>query len=81
LLLNTGIGQSTGPYREERELAFRDIDKKLYNLFYKILIKDPVEHITLWEVKRHLWVICDINDIIRWLEASDLSQKTAGKRI
>ncbi|KAH7304815.1 hypothetical protein BKA65DRAFT_560308 [Rhexocercosporidium sp. MPI-PUGE-AT-0058] len=41
----------------------------------------PAERIKLREVKRHSWVVCDIDDITGWLEASDLSQKTAGKRI
>jgi [calcium/calmodulin-dependent protein kinase] kinase len=81
LPLNTGIGQSTGPYREERELAFGDIDEELYNLLRRMLIKDPAERITLREVKRHPWVIRDIDDIIGWLEASDPSRRTAGKRI
>jgi [calcium/calmodulin-dependent protein kinase] kinase len=46
-----------------------------------MLIKDPAERIKLREVKRYLWVICNINNIIRWLEDSDSSQRTVGKRI
>jgi [calcium/calmodulin-dependent protein kinase] kinase len=79
--LNTDKGLSTRPYREERELAFEDIDEELYDLLRRMLIKDPAERIKLWEVKRHPWVIRDIDDIIGWLEATDPSRRTAGRRI
>jgi [calcium/calmodulin-dependent protein kinase] kinase len=81
LPLNTVMGLSTGPYREEGELAFEDIDEELYDLLRRMLIKDPAERIKLWEVKRHPWVIRDIDDIIGWLEATDPSRRTAGRRI
>jgi [calcium/calmodulin-dependent protein kinase] kinase len=79
--LNTDIGLSTHPHREEGELAFEDIDEELYDLLRRMLIKDPAERIKLREVKRHSWVIRDIDDIIRWLEDSDLSRRTVGRRI
>jgi len=79
--LNTGMSLSTGPYREEGELAFEDIDEELYDLLSRMLIKDPAERIKLREVKRHPWVVRDIDDIIGWPEASDPSRRTAGKRI
>ncbi|KAH9214574.1 hypothetical protein DL95DRAFT_389308 [Leptodontidium sp. 2 PMI_412] len=68
---NTGMNLSTGPYREEGELIFEDIDEELYDLLSKILIKDPAERFKLREVKRHRG----------WLEASDPSRGTASKRI
>ncbi|KAH9204256.1 kinase-like domain-containing protein [Leptodontidium sp. 2 PMI_412] len=61
--LNTGMSLSTGPYREEGELAFEDIDEELYDLLSRLLIKDPAERIKLREVKRHSWVVRDIDDI------------------
>ena len=79
--LNTGMGLSTRPYREEGELVFEDIDKELYDLLRRMLIKDPAERIKLREVKRHPWVIRDIDHIIRWLEDSDPSRRTVGKMI
>jgi [calcium/calmodulin-dependent protein kinase] kinase len=66
---------STGLYREEGELAFEDIDEELYNLLRRMLIKDPVERTKLSEVKRHPWVIRDIDDIGVWLETSDPSRR------
>ncbi|KAH6704378.1 kinase-like domain-containing protein, partial [Leptodontidium sp. MPI-SDFR-AT-0119] len=79
--LNTGTSLSTGPYREEGELAFEDIDEELYDLLSRMLIKDPAERIKLREVKHHSWVVRDIDDIMGWLEVSDPSRRAAGKRI
>ncbi|KAH7402969.1 kinase-like domain-containing protein [Cadophora sp. MPI-SDFR-AT-0126] len=75
------IGPSAGPYREEGELAFEDINDELYDLLRRMLIKDPVERMKLMEVKRHPWVIRGIDNIVGWLDDSDPSQKTAGRRI
>jgi serine/threonine protein kinase len=79
--LNKRMGLSTGPYREEGELAFEDIDNELYDLLRRMLIKDPVERIKLRDVKCHPWVTRDIDNIIGWLDGSDPSRKTAGRRI
>ncbi|KUJ06603.1 kinase-like protein [Mollisia scopiformis] len=74
-------GPSTGPYREEGELAFEDIDDELYDLLRRMLIKDPTERMKLREVKRHPWVVRGIDNIIGWLDDTDPSRKTAGRRI
>ncbi|KAE8448892.1 hypothetical protein EG329_008688 [Mollisiaceae sp. DMI_Dod_QoI] len=74
-------GPSTGPYREEGELAFEDIDDELYDLLRRMLIKDPAERMKLREVKRHPWVVRGIDNIIGWLDDTDPSRKTAGRRI
>ena len=72
---------SIGPYREDGELAFEDIDDELYDLLRRMLIKDPMERIKLREVKRHPWVIRGIDNFIGWLDDTDPSRKTAGRRI
>lgn len=79
--LNRRTGPSTGPYREDAELAYEDIDEELYDLLKRMLVKDPTERMKLREVKRHPWVIRDIDNIIGWLDDTDPSRKTAGKRI
>jgi [calcium/calmodulin-dependent protein kinase] kinase len=79
--LNLRIGPSTGPYREEGELAFEDIDDVLYDLLRRMLIKDPTERIKLREIKRHPWVVRGIDNILGWIDDSDPSRKTAGRRI
>lgn len=62
--LNTGMGLSTSPCREEGELAFEDIDEELYDLLSRMLIRDPAERIKLREIKRHPWVVRGIDDIV-----------------
>lgn len=79
--INKRIGPSTGPYRDDGELAFEDIDDELYDLLRRMLIKDPTERIKLREVKRHPWVIQGIDNILGWIDDSDPSRKTAGRRI
>jgi serine/threonine protein kinase len=78
---NFRIGPSTGPYREDGELAFEEIDDELYDLLRRMLIKDPTERIKLREVKRHPWVIHGISNFIGWLDDTDPSRRTAGRRI
>lgn len=79
--LSKRTGPTTGPYREDAELSYEEIDDELHDLLRRMLIKDPVERMKLREVKRHPWVIRDIDNIIGWLDDSDPSRKTAGKRI
>lgn len=77
----TRIGPSTGPYREDGELAFEDIDAELFDLLRRMLIKDPTERIKLREIKRHPWVIHGIDNVLGWIDDTDPSRKTAGMRI
>ena len=79
--LTRRAGPSTGPYREDGELAYEDIDDELYDLLRRMLIKDPVERMKLREVKRHPWTIRGMDNIIGWLDDSDPSRRTAGRRI
>ncbi|KAH7408057.1 hypothetical protein BKA64DRAFT_572445 [Cadophora sp. MPI-SDFR-AT-0126] len=75
------IGPSTGPYREEGELAFEEIDVELYDLLKRMLIKDPSERIRLREVKRHPWVTRGISNVMGWVDDTDPSRTTDGRRI
>ena len=79
--INKRIGPSTGPFREDAELKFEDIDDELYDLLGRMLIKDPTERIKLREVKRHPWVIRGIDNILGWIDDSDPSRRSAGRRI
>ena len=79
--MNLRVGPSTGPYREEGELAFEDVDDELYDLLRRMLIKDPTERIKLREIKRHPWLVRGIDNILGWIDDSDPSRKTAGRRI
>ncbi|KAK2625372.1 hypothetical protein QTJ16_005741 [Diplocarpon rosae] len=74
-------GSAAGPYREDGELAFEEIDDELYDLIKRMLIKDPTERIKLREVKRHPWVMRGIDNQIGWVDDTDPSRRTAGRRI
>lgn len=80
----TGLSRrpnNDGPYREENELAYEDIGDELHDLLRRMLIKDPLERMKLREVKRHPWVIRKVDNVIGWLDDTDPSRKTAGRRI
>jgi len=77
----TRIGPCPGPYREDGELAFEDIDTELYDLLKQMLIKNPVERIKLREVKRHPWVLRGMDNIMGWIDDTDPSRRTAGRKI
>ncbi|EHK99272.1 putative Serine/threonine-protein kinase ssp1 [Glarea lozoyensis 74030] len=79
--LNKRATPTAGPYREDGELAFEDIDDELLDLLRRMLVKDPTERMKLREVKRHPWVIRGIDNIIGWLDDTDPSRKTSGRRI
>lgn len=68
-------------FREDDELAMEDIDDELHDLIRRMLIKDPAERMKLREVKRHPWVLRGIDNVIGWLDDTDPSRKTAGRRI
>lgn len=76
-----GPSSTSGPYREDGELAYEEIDDELYDLLRRMLVKDPTERIKLREVKRHPWVIHGFDNLIGWLDDSDPSRKAAGRRI
>ncbi|KAI9664516.1 MAG: hypothetical protein M1821_005962 [Bathelium mastoideum] len=67
--------------RKEYERAYEDLDEDLYNLLKRLFIKDPNERITLAEVKHHPWVLRDIADPRAWLEETDPSRHSEGKKI
>ncbi|KAL2371783.1 hypothetical protein RJ035_006156 [Blastomyces gilchristii] len=67
--------------RTDDELVYEDIDDELCDLLRRLLTKDPSKRITLKEIKHHPWVLRDIPDKQRWLETTDPSYQSKGKRI
>ncbi|TQS37661.1 hypothetical protein Golomagni_01855 [Golovinomyces magnicellulatus] len=72
---------SGSSYREENELAYDFVDDELYDLLKRMLVKDPSQRIKLKEVKCHPWLLRGLEDIIGWLDETDPSRVTAGRRI
>jgi serine/threonine protein kinase len=67
--------------RSEFELAYEELDDLLLDLFSKLLQKDPAKRITLEEVRHHPWVVRDISDKLLWLDETDPSRHSHGKKI
>lgn len=67
--------------RSEYELAYEDLDDLLLDLFHKLLQKDPAKRITLEEVRHHPWVVQDIANKTLWLDETDPSRQSHGKKI
>lgn len=70
-----------GSYRGENDLVMEPIDDELYDLIRRMLIKNPAERIKLREIKRHPWVLRGIDNVIGWLDDTDPSRRTSGRRI
>ncbi|KAK4188841.1 hypothetical protein QBC35DRAFT_183763 [Podospora australis] len=71
-----------GPdYRDDQELAYEDIDRELQDLLAKMLTKNPEKRIRLRDVKRHPWVLHGIGNIVAWLDDTDPSRRTSGRKI
>ncbi|KAK6334302.1 hypothetical protein TWF730_003516 [Orbilia blumenaviensis] len=56
---------------DEPSNTHEPISADLKDLLRKLLTKDPANRITLPEVKRHPWVLQDLDDAIGWIEESD----------
>lgn len=67
--------------RPQEELAYEDIDDELYDLLKRLLTKDPVKRITLKEIKHHPWVLHGLPNPRAWVEETDPSYQSKGKRI
>ncbi|KAI9375402.1 kinase-like domain-containing protein [Aspergillus egyptiacus] len=67
--------------REEDELAYEDIDEDLWDLLNRLLTKDPVKRITVKEIKHHPWVLHGLPNPRAWVEETDPSYQSKGKKI
>lgn len=71
-----------GPgYRDDDELAYEEVDRDLIDLLNKMLVKNPEKRIRLRDVKRHAWVTKGVPNVISWLDDTDPSRRTAGRKI
>lgn len=67
--------------RLDDELVYEDISDELYDLLKRLLTKDPVKRITLKEIKHHPWVLSGLPNPRTWVEETDPSYQSKGKRI
>jgi len=62
-------------------LEYEEVDDTLRDLLKRLLAKHPSQRISLNEVKHHPWVIGDIENKDSWLDETDPSVQSQGKRI
>jgi [calcium/calmodulin-dependent protein kinase] kinase len=67
--------------RLPQNLEYEEVSDELSDLLKKLLTKDPRERIKLSEVKHHPWLLGDIKNPSRWIDESDPSRITQGKKI
>ncbi|KAK5636358.1 hypothetical protein RRF57_012070 [Xylaria bambusicola] len=73
---------NNGPYRDDNSLSYEEIGDDLHDLLRKMLIKNPEKRIRLRDVKRHPWVVADINiPPIQWIDETDPSRRFSGRKI
>lgn len=69
------------PYRDDHELVYEDVDENLRDLLDKMLTKDPRKRIDLRGVKQHPWILAGMTNQIGWIDDTDPSRQTEGRKI
>lgn len=67
--------------RPDDILEYEEVDDELRDLIRKLLIKQPSKRISLKGVKNHPWVLRGIGDKSAWVEQTDPSLQSQGKKI
>ncbi|MCJ1270423.1 hypothetical protein MMC22_010320 [Lobaria immixta] len=67
--------------RPDDILEYEEIDAELRDLLKKLLHKEPSRRISLKDVKLHPWVLRGISDQSAWLNETDPSVQSQGKKI
>ena len=62
-------------------LEYEDVNDDLRDLLKRLLEKKPSNRITLKEVKHHPWVLQGITDRNLWIDETDPSRQSEGKKI
>ena len=62
-------------------LEYEDVNDDLRDLLKRLLEKKPSDRITLKEVKHHPWVLQGITDRSLWIDQTDPSRQSEGKKI
>ena len=73
--------QNSYPYRDDNDLAYEDVDNLLMDLLRQMLIKNPERRIRLRDIKRHPWVVADLENPVGWLDDTDPARPSSGRRI
>ncbi|KAI0457258.1 kinase-like protein [Xylaria acuta] len=70
------------PYRDDNVLVYEEVDNDLHDLLSQMLTKNPEKRIRLKDVKKHTWVVADINmPVNQWIDETDPSRRFSGRKI
>ncbi|KAH8730086.1 hypothetical protein GQ44DRAFT_673827 [Phaeosphaeriaceae sp. PMI808] len=67
--------------RAEHDLEYEKVDERLRDLLQLLLVKDSRHRITIPEIKRHPWVLSGISNSNSWVEETDPSKSSQGRKI
>lgn len=67
--------------RYDDVLEYEEVDDDLRDLLKRLLDKQPLKRINLKEVKRHPWVLRGIVDKSAWIDKTDPSVQSQGRKI
>ena len=67
--------------RPEDIVEYEEVDDELRDLLLRLLEKNPLKRISLKEVKQHPWVLRGIQDQGAWVDETDPSVQSEGKKI
>ena len=71
----------TSSKRMDAVLEYDVVDDELRDLLKRLLEKHPLKRVTLKEVKHHPWVLRGVNDQAAWIDDTDPSVQSQGKKI
>lgn len=78
---NSDKDPETNGKRMDDIIEYELVDDELQDLIRRLLHKDPSKRISLREVKHHPWVLRGINDQSAWVDETDPSLQSQGKKI
>ncbi|KAH8714489.1 hypothetical protein BGZ61DRAFT_348743 [Ilyonectria robusta] len=73
--------QNIAPYRDDNDLDYEEVDNLLVDLLRQMLTKNPEKRIRLRDIKRHPWVVQNLENPIGWLDDTDPARPSSGRRI
>jgi [calcium/calmodulin-dependent protein kinase] kinase len=71
----------TSSKRAPHDLEYEEVGDYLRDLLNRLLTKDPRRRITIKEIKRHPWLFEGIENFPSWVEETDPSRSSQGRKI
>lgn len=82
---DSGDGAANAPMnsnkRDDHSVEYEEVDDDLRDLLKRLLHKHPLKRISLKEVKHHPWVLRGIKDPSAWIDETDPSVQSQGRKI